>query len=227
MAKLDWHTYPGADEVARAAADFIAEQAAAALQARGRFRIVLAGGRTPEAAYRLLRAAQQPWSAWEVYFGDERCLAAEDVERNSQMAARALLDLVPIPADQVHIIPAEAGAAAASTAYAPIVAKGAPFDLVLLGVGEDGHTASLFPGQALDRTAWTVAITDAPKAPRERVSLGLRGLRATRALLVLACGAGKRGAIAAWRAQEALPITEVTDGADGRVLLDCDADPSR
>ena len=101
----------------------ILDAAARAIELRGRFLIVLAGGNTPRAIYRELRAATTDWSRWRVYFGDERCLPADDTERNSRMAADAWLDHVPIPPGQVHAIPAELGTNAAALAYAANTAR--------------------------------------------------------------------------------------------------------
>ncbi len=209
-----------ADAVALAAARLIAEAAAEAIAQRGRFRLVLAGGQTPEAAYRLLAQQACDWERWEIYFGDERCLPADHAERNSQMAEGAILSQVPLNKRKVHPIPAELGAEVAAEHYARIVAAAVPFDLVLLGVGEDGHTASLFPGQPLDPQALTVAVHEAPKPPPDRVSLGLGALQSSRYLLVLAAGAGKREALERWQAGEELPITRVCHGQRVTVLLD-------
>jgi 6-phosphogluconolactonase len=226
-ATVDWQVLPDAAAVAQAAAVEISAAAAAAIAARGCFRLVLAGGRTPVAAYRLLRATPQDWARWEIYFGDERCLPPDAAERNSQLALATWLRHVAVPAGQIHVIPAELGAEQAAARYAPIVAAAAPFDLVLLGIGEDGHTASLFPGRTLDPNAWTVAVYDAPKPPPQRVSLGLRALRASRATLLLATGAGKQAAITAWRAGAELPVAAACFGVPTRVLLDATASGQR
>jgi 6-phosphogluconolactonase len=217
---MEWRVLADAHAVALAAARLIAEAAAEAIAHRGRFRLVLAGGRTPEAAYRLLVNQGADWHLWEFYFGDERCLPADHAERNSQMAEGAILSQVPLNKRKVHPIPAELGAEVAAEHYARIVAAAVPFDLVLLGVGEDGHTASLFPGQPLDPQALTVAVHEAPKPPPERVSLGLGALQSSRHLLVLASGAGKREALERWQAGEELPITRVCHGQRVTVLMD-------
>ena len=219
-SSLRWQVCADAGDVARLAADLILRAAIAAITARGRFRMVLAGGRTPRSVYGLLLAGQADWQHWELFLGDERCLAPQDHERNSRLAAALL---ARVPAAAAHPILAELGPEAAAQAYAAVVTRAAPFDLVMLGVGEDGHTASLFPGQPLDEAAWTVAVHDAPKPPPERVSLGLRALRATREVLVLAVGPDKAEAIARWRAGADLPIARVTDGLAGDVLLDAAA----
>ena len=209
-----------ADAVALEAAQRILQSAARAITARGLFRIVLAGGRTPEAAYRLLAGADADWSRWEIYFGDERCLPVDDAERNSTMAARALLDTVAIPAANVHSIPAEHGAEAAAKAYQPVIRAALPFDLVLLGIGEDGHTASLFPGQQHPAGQLVHAVHNAPKPPPDRVSLGTDALSEAREVLILATGAGKRAAIQSWQAGEPLPIAAIGGPASVDVLLD-------
>jgi 6-phosphogluconolactonase len=224
-ALMEWRVLADAQAVALAAARLIAEAAAEAIARGGRFRLVLAGGRTPEAAYRLLARQACDWERWEIYFGDERCLPADYAERNSQMAEGAILSQVPLNKRKVHPIPAELGAEVAAEHYARIVAAAVPFDLVLLGVGEDGHTASLFPGQPLDPQALTVAVHEAPKPPPDRVSLGLGALQSSRHLLVLATGAGKREALRGWRTGAALPIARVCRDQDVTLLLDEAANP--
>jgi 6-phosphogluconolactonase len=215
-----WHELPDAEAVAREAAKRALTAAEEAIALRGVFRIVLAGGRTPLAMYRLLSEAAADWRHWHVYFGDERCLPPEDRERNSRTAALAWLDLVPIPAPQVHAIPAELGAGAAATAYASLVGAALPFDLVILGMGEDGHTASLFPGQVHPAEEITHAVHDAPKPPPDRVSLSAATLSRTREVLILVTGSGKRGAVSAWRAGEPLPVAAIGSDTGVDVLID-------
>ena len=215
-----WHVFDDAAAVAVQAAQRILHAASEAIDERGLFRIVLAGGRTPEAAYRLLLDADTDWSRWEVYFGDERCLPVDDAQRNSLMAARALLDSVAVPAANIHPIPAELGAEAAARDYEPLVRAALPFDLVLLGIGEDGHTASLFPGQRHPAEQLTHAVHNAPKPPPDRVSLSARALSEARAVLVLVTGEGKRAAVQGWRSGEQLPIAAIGGTATIDVLLD-------
>jgi len=218
-----WHVLDNPDAVAAQAARRILQAASRAITERGLFRIVLAGGRTPQAAYRLLVDADTDWSRWEFYFGDERCLPVDDAERNSLMAARALLDSVAVPAAHVHPIPAERGAEAAATEYQRVVRAALPFDLVLLGMGEDGHTASLFPGQQHPADQLVHAVHDAPKPPPDRVSLSASALSEAREALILVTGAGKRAAILGWRAGERLPIAAIGGPAQVDVLLDKEA----
>jgi len=183
---------------------------------------VLAGGNTPREVYRTLRA-DTDWSHWQVYFGDERCLPADDAERNSAMAADAWLDHVPIPRGQVHAIPAELGARAAALAYAETLRGIGDFDLVLLGLGEDGHTASLFPGRDWGLSADApdaLAVFDAPKPPPQRVSLSASRLSRTREALFLIAGEAKRSAVAQWRAGAAIPARAIQPETGVDVLVE-------
>jgi 6-phosphogluconolactonase len=218
--RIGFERFEDANQVAEAAAAVILAASQEAVAARGRFRVALAGGTTPLAAYRLLASESADWDAWEVYFGDERCLPPDHPERNSRAARVALLDRVPIPLGQVFAIPAELGPEAGAAAYAPVVARACPFDLVLLGMGEDGHTASLFPGHAVPEDELVIPVRDAPKPPPERVSLTPTALADCRAMLVLVTGVGKRGMLAAWRAGADLPVARVAAAGRARVLMD-------
>lgn len=223
MNKPRWHCFPDAAAVAAAAARLIQQQAQQAIRARGTFRIVLAGGTTPKHTYALLAESAQDWTRWEIFFGDERCLPADDPERNSAMAASVWLDKVAIPPAQIHPIPAELGAPTAARAYAQTLGDTPYFDLVLLGMGEDGHTASLFPGQQHPQDARVVAVADAPKPPPQRVSLNSATLGACACLLMLVTGSGKREAVKAWRAGADLPIARIRSQGEHHVFVDAAA----
>jgi len=216
---MDWIKFDDNTAVAAAARDRILTTAALAIAARGAFRIVLAGGHTPELAYRLLAEAETDWSRWWVYYGDERCLPPEYPERNSRMAREALLERVAIPFGQVFPMPAELGAEAGAARYAECLGNALPFDLVLLGLGEDGHTASLFPGQVY-RAGLVMPVYDAPKPPPERISLTPKALGDCRRLLFLVTGEGKREAVRRWRAGESLPAARISPRGAAEVLLD-------
>jgi len=214
MAK--WQLLDGTQDIARLAADRIGEAAARAIAERGRFSLVLAGGTTPLQAYRLLATTQQDWSHWDLYYGDERCLPANHAQRNSHMVEQTGLTA---RVGGHYPIPAELGAEQAAASYAETIENAMPFDLVLLGMGEDGHTASLFPGQAWPQAA-VVAVHAAPKPPPDRVSLSPAALQACRQMLVLVSGEGKREALQAWRDGADLPIARVADIAQAEVLAE-------
>jgi 6-phosphogluconolactonase len=204
-----------------------AAQAAAA--ERGQFHLVLAGGNSPRGTYRILREADANWRRWHIWYGDERCLPNGAAERNSRLAGDIWLDHVPVPANQVHAIPAERGPVAAARAYAERLRGVGPFDLVLLGLGEDGHTASLFPGHDWGMGADApdvLAVHDAPKPPAQRVSLSAARLGRSHAVLFLVAGEGKRDALARWRAGDDLPAAAIHPEAGVDVLLvDASASP--
>jgi len=207
----------------RAAFQRIVGSAQLAIERRGRFSIVLAGGNTPRGVYHLLRRAHTTWSCWQVYFGDERCLPSDNVDRNSWMAVDTWLGHVPIAQDQVHVIPAELGAEAAARSYADTLSGVGAFDLILLGLGEDGHTASLFPGHdwgvaanALD----VLAVFGAPKPPLQRVSLSAARLSRARQVLFLVEGISKRDAVARWRAGANIPARSIRPYTGVDVLVE-------
>lgn len=205
------------DQLSAAVAQRISALSVQAIAARGTFRIALAGGETPRSCYEKLRHHGLDWPHVEIYFGDERCLPRGDVRRNDSVAHDALLKHVAIPPGNVHPIPAENGARAAAAEYATLLEHALPFDLVLLGMGEDGHTASLFPDNPATEQEWiAVPVFDAPKPPPERVSLGMGALNGAREKLFLVAGAGKREAL--WRIAQgvALPAARVT-GAEWHV----------
>ena len=223
MPLSHWHLFDDAPGVAREAARRILKAADRAISAHGEFSIVLTGGRTPKSTYRLLVDADTDWSKWRIYFGDERCLPIDDTERNSLMAAVSWLDHVAIPAKNIHPIPAEQGAEAGASAYSLVVADAVPFDMVLLGMGEDGHTASLFPGQIHSNSELVHAVYDAPKPPPDRISLSRNALSNCSELLILVTGAGKQQAVARWKQGEALPIANIGAHDTVDILLDKDA----
>lgn len=218
MLPVDTRLLADAEAVAVEACRLIASAAQEAIRQRRVFRLVLAGGSTPGRAYRLLAATAQEWAAWEIFWGDERCLPTADPARNSRMAQDLWLGKVAIPAAQIHAIPAELGPEKAAVQYRQIIADRQPFDLVLLGMGEDGHTASLFPHQP-EQTAPVIAVHAAPKPPAERVSLNFRSLRLSHRQLVLITGAEKSAALAAWQHGEALPIAGAVN-SDACLLID-------
>jgi len=223
MSLSHWHLFDDSPDVAREAARRILKAADRAITAQGGFSIVLAGGGTPESTYRLLVDADTDWSKWRIYFGDERCLPADDAERNSVMAAASWLDHVAVPAANIHLIPAEQGAEAGASAYSLLVADAVPFDMVLLGMGEDGHTASLFPGQLHSDSDLVHAVHDAPKPPPDRISMSRNALSDCRELLILVTGAAKQQIVSRWKQGEDLPIAHIGAHHAIDILLDRDA----
>jgi 6-phosphogluconolactonase len=224
-----WHVYPDAATLTAQAAEALSRLAQSAIARHGAFRIVLAGGTTPRPLYEALRAIEADWPAWHVYYGDERCLPPDHAQRNSRMADEAWLHHVAIPRTQIHPIAAERGASAAARDYAALLHDVDVFDLVLLGLGEDGHTASLFPGHdwGTQTTAPAVlAVHEAPKPPPERVSLSAWRLSRARHVMFLVSGASKREAVAAWRAGKPVAARAITPPGGVDVWITHDALPA-
>lgn len=202
-----WHSFNTKDEISQAIKNRILQAAQQAIAERGRFLIVLSGGSTPKSIYTLLSKENADWAHWHIYHNDDRCLPADHPDRNSLMAREAWLNHVPIPAHQIHDIPAELGNVAGAKAYAQTLAGVGAFDFLILGLGEDGHTASLFPGQAIDNSADAVPVFEAPKPPANRITLSQKRLNQSREVLFLITDKGKQTAVDQWRQGIAIPAT--------------------
>jgi len=204
--------FPDAGELGRAAAILTVQAYAEAIAARGVFHLVLAGGNTPRFCYESLRDLDMDWSRVHVWFGDERCVPVGHEDRNDRMADETLLSHVAIPAEHIHRMPAELGPEEGARLYADELADAPLMDMLHLGLGEDGHTASLFPGHAaLGDERLAIPVFDSPKPPPERVSMGLSVINVARQVVILAAGAGKQEAIARIHAGERLPAGLVLD----------------
>jgi 6-phosphogluconolactonase len=189
--------------VARAAARRVGREATEAVAARGRFSVALSGGSTPGLLYRLLTEepyrGEIPWAGVHIFWADERCVPPDDPGSNYRLAHEALISCVPIPPENVHRIRGELGPKAAARAYemeieAFFCGPRLRFDLALLGLGEDGHTASLFPRsdaiQERERPAVPVEAHYQDR-PSGRVSLTLPALNSARQVLFLVTGSTK------------------------------------
>jgi 6-phosphogluconolactonase len=203
--------FPDLDLATAALARHLRAVARQAVRERGRFEIVLSGGQTPVPLYRRLArraGGGWPWESTEVYFADERCVPPDHPDSNFRSAWETLLSLVPIPRRQVHRIRGElADPAEAARRYArllgPMPGRDGPnaprFDLVLLGIGPDGHTASVFPGSAAarERRRPVVAVTAPARPPVvPRITLTLGTLSSAREVCFLVAGADKATALA-------------------------------
>jgi 6-phosphogluconolactonase len=180
----------------RAAAERMAATLSEAVDAHDRCDLALAGGTTPKRAYELLAGRRLPWSRVHVWFGDERCVPPDHPESNYALARESLLDRVAIPAANVHRMEAERrDRDAAARDYERQLPE--ELDLLLLGIGPDGHTASLFPGHpAVEEERRRVVHVVAPKPPPERLTITPPVIRAARETLVLVSGSDKAAAVA-------------------------------
>ncbi len=202
-----WHAFQSQDAINQAAVARILTAANEAINQHGSFLIVLAGGSTPKSVYQLLSQQQADWANWHVFHNDDRCLPVDHIDRNSKMARDVWLNLVAIPQNQIFDIPTELGNVDGAKAYAKTLNGVRAFDLVILGLGEDGHTASLFPNQAVDNSADVVPVFDAPKPPADRVTMSQNRLNNTHEVLFLVTGAGKQEAVDNWRKGVKIPAT--------------------
>lgn len=217
--KPEVRRYPNLEALSSAAAEFICTLAGEYVHEHGVFTIALSGGKTPESLYENLARrpydARMPWPRVHVFWGDERCVPPDHPDSNFAMALRVLISKVPLPSQNVHRIPAEIeppeDAAKAyerilrgffessikSDAHPPSSGKGEPFSsfgLVLLGMGKDGHTASLFPdGQALEEgRRWVAAVRDPHGSPPvPRITLTLPVINRAACILFMVSGSGK------------------------------------
>ncbi|MEW5825942.1 MAG: 6-phosphogluconolactonase [Candidatus Bipolaricaulota bacterium] len=221
---------PGPPQVAEEASRLFVDCARRAIAARGRFIVALAGGRTPLEAYRRIAASPIDWQATHILLTDERCVPADSPQSNFGAIRRALLDEVPIPRQNVHrflgeLDPVDA-ADRAEQDLRCLLGAGERLDLCFLGVGTDGHTASLFPRQqALREERRFVLPVHAPAEPEWRVTLTIPRLDATESVVFLVVGAEKASVVRRLRDGEDLPASRVRPaGGDPIWLLDREAD---
>lgn len=189
----------------QAAAGLVARLSEQAVAERGRFTVALSGGSQPKMLCPALVAEplrrQVDWPAWHVFWADERCVPLSDPESNYRLARAYLFDQVAIPSAQIYALTGSLEPAAAAEAYQAVLAQVFQptagqlprFDLILLGMGEDGHTASLFPQHPLlqETERWVAPIFDSPKPPLRRITLTLPVINNARQVVFLAAGAGK------------------------------------
>lgn len=213
-----------AEAVARAVADemlAVIPRSAAAPDVH----VVLAGGRTPLRAYEIVAAEAESaaWSRVHLWWGDERCVPPGHADSNFRAAEERLIRHVAIPADNVHRILGEDPPAQAAAVY-DLATEGRSFDLVLLGMGKDGHTLSLFPGDpACDERTRRVVASRAPVAPHDRVTMTFPALAAARRIVFAVAGSDKRPSLRRVLAGDvSLPAARV---ARAVWIVDAAADP--
>jgi 6-phosphogluconolactonase len=222
-SRPDLRIYANLDALSQAAAEGVVALAERAIEESGRFTIALSGGNTPRGLYQLLAGKYRaliPWRQVEVFWGDERYVPPEDPRSNYRMAREALLDQVPIPGENVHAVPTllpdieEAAEAYEGVVMDHFQGSWPRFDLILLGLGADGHTASLFPhNAALEEEARVVTAVRAEAEPPLRLTLTLPAINHAAAVHFLAAGEQKaravRGALAEGADPKACPAAAV------------------
>ena len=202
--------YPTQEDLSAAIAGHVAFLAAQATKKRHRFTVALSGGSlmkilSPQLVANPLRTDIN-WSAWHVFWADERCVPLSSPESNYGVANRFLFRHVGIPREQIHAVDDTLGASESAKEYTSILKKVfgpgtgrlPAFDLILLGIGEDGHTASLFPNHPLlkETQRWVGPVFNAPKPPPERITLTLPIINNARHVFFVAAGEGKQSILA-------------------------------
>lgn len=225
-------------EVAKEAAERIIAAANEAVTHEGSFSIALSGGSTPKVLYELLASPgyteRMPWADTEIFFGDERCVPVEHKDSNFKMAKEALLSKVPIPGTSVHRMKGELDAVAAAAEYERLLNErfgdGEGIDVVLLGMGDDGHTASIFPGTEATREKTKSVLgyfaENSSTGKSWRVTLTAPFINRSRQVMFLICGASKTARLTEVmegpRDPERLP-SQLVNPADGKLVLLLDA----
>ena len=205
-----WFVYKKFDQVSKAAADYLAKEIDAAIQRNHVCRVILPGGNTPVQCLTYLAEKNLPWNQIHWYLGDERCYPSGHIDRNDVMLEKNFWSRLPSP--NIHRISTELGAEQAAKVYREVIQSIERFDIAFLGMGEDGHTASLFPGNdALQDMRSVIPVYHSPKAPDERVSLSIHTLRNAHCRMVLVGGEAKADIISRIKNGEKLPVNSIGD----------------
>lgn len=182
------------------------------IQNQNIFNIVVSGGESPRLILNALKNIKTNWEAWHIWFADERCLPSGDKDLNSTMIENEFLRHVGIRAENIHKIQSHLGPREAARLYTKMLCQAPDFDLTLLGLGEDGHTASLFPGD-LDGMSHlvpdAVPVYNSPKFPPERVTLSIARINRSQNILFLVTGNKKRSIVNSFLRGENMPASLV------------------
>lgn len=201
----NFHIFQTTPQLGQAAAEHVAYLSEQAIAKRGRFTVAISGGSLPKLLFSPMMdeplRSEIDWSKWHIFWADERCVPLTDSESNYRLTREYLFDHVDIPPSQIIPIDDTLDPVAAAADYQNKVAQifnpppGQPprFDLILLGMGEDGHTASLFPNHPLLRETklWVAPILDSPKPPPARITLTVPVINNARQIIFMATGMGK------------------------------------
>ncbi len=194
-----------------------------AIKLKGIYNVVLSGGATPKFIYSELTNISTDWDKWCFWFGDERCFDMEHNDSNHNMVKKALFQHVPIPSCNIRRIKVELGIERAVKEYGKDIESVDIFDQVLLGLGEDGHTASLFPEHDIgvdEKADDVLAVYNSPKPPNERVSLSVKRLNRSREIIFICTGKNKKKAIEKFKNNSDIPANKIK-GLERTTLLYC------
>ncbi|HEY4150993.1 MAG TPA: 6-phosphogluconolactonase [Chitinophagaceae bacterium] len=227
---MELHIFKDADQLSREAAKWMADCISATLQKQDRFTLVLSGGSTPKKLHMLLAASpykeQIDWSRLHIFWGDERAVPFEDERNNARMAYDTLLNHVPVAPAHIHVMRTDMDPENSATEYERLLRRyfdetGPTFDLVLLGMGDDGHTLSLFPGTAVvhEETKWATAYFLKAQS-MYRITLTAPVVNRSAKVAFLATGPGKAAALKEVIEGDYLPDTypsQVIDPIEGEL----------
>ena len=207
---VNFKVYKTPEAVAQAAADYLFQQIKTCVSKKGQCHVVLPGGSTPARCLELLAEKSLPWKNIHWYPGDERCYPVGHAERNDSMISARLFSLQAHNIENFHAMPAELGPELGAERYAKLIDATGGLDIVVLGMGEDGHTASLFPGNEVLNDKRSVApVYGAPKPPAERISIGLTTLRNAGECIVIATGENKHEALKKLKEGAVMPVGQI------------------
>lgn len=216
-------TFSDTDEWINYVVEFISRCAEVAITNSDSFHIVLPGGDSPKLIYHKLAEIDTIWSKWHFWIGDERMPSETYNDLNKLMIQKHLLDHIPYAAHQVHFMMVEWGVEKAVNDYKESLKAVSMFDLTLLGIGEDGHTASLFPGNDSGSSHHAddiMIVTNAPKAPKDRLSLSVKRLNMSENVLFIAKGANKKNIVLKIQEDLTLPCNSIM-GKNESLLYYC------
>ncbi len=224
MLRDKWLIFTDIDKLSEQLAHDILVIAENSIQLNNNFKIVLAGGTSVINLYKILSNSKSDWHKWKIYIGDERCLPLEDKDRNDYIINKAWLNSSPIPKQNINFMHTELGADNAALHYEDVLKNIEDFDIVLLSIGEDGHTASLFPDHLYAENKSVVVEYNSPKYPKDRISMSYSRLNQTRNVFKVISGTLKQGAVNFWLNGLTLPINKI-NGHSEKVYICEDALP--
>ncbi len=209
MIKDNWFVFENIDKLSEQLAKNILDIAKTSIKSSNSFKIVLAGGNSILNTYKILSNSKSDWSKWHIFLGDERCLPVEDKDRNDYIINQVWLNNGLIPKNNINFIHAELGADDGTLHYEKILNNVGDFDVVLLSMGEDGHTASLFPGHLYGENKNVVAEYNSPKYPKVRISISYSRINQSKNIFKIINGSSKQKALNMWLEGKALPINKI------------------
>jgi 6-phosphogluconolactonase len=213
--------------LSRRVSEDILSLAKKAIALNGRFLIVLTGGSSYIEVYKILQKSKADWKNWHLFLSDERCLPIGHLERNDYMIDKAWLNNSSIPKKNIYFTKIDICTCQGIKQYEKQLTSTGLFDLALLSIGEDGHTASLFPDRIYDKERSVVTEINSPKYPKKRVSLSYERLNNTKQIIKVICGNSKKKAFFNWENGKNTPFSKVTGYfesvyvCEGAIHADC------